>query len=60
MMRYLVGIDVNLAFGAAANGAAVSLSKPPVHVTDPAHQAGESRGGPAAGQIRVSPASAGR
>ncbi|KUL62417.1 telomere-associated protein Tap [Streptomyces sp. NRRL S-1521] len=35
MQRHLVGIDVNLAFGAAANGAAVGLSSPPVHVTDP-------------------------
>ena len=36
MKRYLVGIDVNLAFGAAANGAVVGLSTPPEHVTDPA------------------------
>ncbi|WP_086564773.1 telomere-associated protein Tap [Streptomyces africanus] len=35
MGRYLVGIDVNLAFGAAANGAVVGLATPPVHVTDP-------------------------
>ncbi|MEV5428071.1 helix-turn-helix domain-containing protein [Streptomyces sp. NPDC052701] len=35
MRRFLVGIDVNLAFGAAANGAVVGLSRPPVHVTDP-------------------------
>ncbi|MEV7871429.1 helix-turn-helix transcriptional regulator [Streptomyces sp. NPDC088124] len=35
MQRYLVGIDVNLAFGAAANGAVVGLSSPPEHVTDP-------------------------
>ncbi|GGR64953.1 telomere-associated protein Tap [Streptomyces aurantiogriseus] len=35
MQRYLVGIDVNLAFGAAANGAVVGLATPPVHVTDP-------------------------
>jgi hypothetical protein len=35
MRRYLVGIDVNLAFGAAANGAVVGLATPPVHVTDP-------------------------
>ncbi|WP_031029900.1 telomere-associated protein Tap [Streptomyces albus] len=35
MQRYLVGIDVNLAFGAAANGAVVGLASPPVHVTDP-------------------------
>lgn len=36
MRRHLVGIDVNLAFGAAANGAVVGLATPPVHVTDPA------------------------
>ncbi|GEC02392.1 transcriptional regulator [Streptomyces spinoverrucosus] len=36
MRRYLVGIDVNLAFGAAANGVVVGLSQPPVHVTRPA------------------------
>lgn len=35
MQRYLVGIDVNLAFGAAANGAVVGLASPPVHVTRP-------------------------
>ncbi|AYN43126.1 XRE family transcriptional regulator [Streptomyces dangxiongensis] len=35
MRRCLVGIDVNLAFGAAANGAVVGLASPPVHVTDP-------------------------
>ncbi|GGT16121.1 telomere-associated protein Tap [Streptomyces chromofuscus] len=35
MRRYLVGIDVNLAFGAAANGVVVGLSRPPVHVTNP-------------------------
>ncbi|MBV7700150.1 helix-turn-helix domain-containing protein [Streptomyces sp. TRM70350] len=35
MRRYLVGIDVNLAFGAAANGVVVGLSQPPVHVTHP-------------------------
>ncbi|MFJ7149100.1 telomere-associated protein Tap [Streptomyces sp. NPDC100445] len=35
MKRHLVGIDVNLAFGAAANGAVVGLASPPVHVTDP-------------------------
>ncbi|MEV5433182.1 helix-turn-helix transcriptional regulator [Streptomyces sp. NPDC052701] len=35
MQRYLVGIDVNLAFGAAANGAVVGLASPPVHVTSP-------------------------
>ncbi|MCH0573082.1 helix-turn-helix domain-containing protein [Streptomyces sp. MUM 136J] len=36
MQRYLVGIDVNLAFGAAANGAVVGLAASPVHVTNPA------------------------
>ncbi|MGC0344369.1 telomere-associated protein Tap [Streptomyces sp. SLBN-8D4] len=35
MQRHLVGIDVNLAFGAAANGAVVGLASPPVHVTRP-------------------------
>ncbi|MEU5099763.1 helix-turn-helix transcriptional regulator [Streptomyces sp. NPDC020996] len=35
MRRHLVGIDVNLAFGAAANGAVVGLASPPVHVTRP-------------------------
>ncbi|ROQ23586.1 telomere-binding protein Tap [Streptomyces sp. PanSC19] len=35
MKRYLVGIDVNLAFGAAANGAVVGLATPPEHVTSP-------------------------
>ncbi|MFB6850758.1 helix-turn-helix domain-containing protein [Streptomyces sp. NPDC056373] len=35
MQRYLVGLDVNLAFGAAANGAVVGLATPPEHVTDP-------------------------
>ncbi|WP_060888750.1 telomere-associated protein Tap, partial [Streptomyces scabiei] len=39
MQRYLVGIDVNLAFGAAANGAVVGLATPPVHVTKPAFDA---------------------
>ncbi|MFF1282883.1 telomere-associated protein Tap [Streptomyces sp. NPDC058299] len=39
MKRYLVGIDVNLAFGAAANGAVVGLASPPVHVTDPVFDA---------------------
>ncbi|MFE9498863.1 telomere-associated protein Tap [Streptomyces collinus] len=39
MRRHLVGIDVNLAFGAAANGAVVGLAAPPVHVTDPAFDA---------------------
>ncbi|MFF7115407.1 telomere-associated protein Tap [Streptomyces albogriseolus] len=35
MQRYLVGLDVNLAFGAAANGAVVGLASPPVHVNRP-------------------------
>ncbi|MFJ7898750.1 telomere-associated protein Tap [Streptomyces anthocyanicus] len=35
MQGHLVGLDVNLAFGAAANGAVVGLSSPPVHVTSP-------------------------
>ncbi|GCB53519.1 helix-turn-helix transcriptional regulator [Streptomyces sp. NL15-2K] len=35
MKRCLVGLDVNLAFGAAANGAVVGLASPPVHVTQP-------------------------
>ncbi|MES4906069.1 MULTISPECIES: telomere-associated protein Tap [unclassified Streptomyces] len=35
MKRFLVGIDVNLAFGAAANGAVVGLATPPVHVVNP-------------------------
>ncbi|MFI2437379.1 telomere-associated protein Tap [Streptomyces sp. NPDC018693] len=39
MQRYLVGIDVNLAFGAAANGAVVGLASPPVHVTNPVFDA---------------------
>ncbi|MEW2435998.1 helix-turn-helix domain-containing protein [Streptomyces caniferus] len=39
MKRYLVGLDVNLAFGAAANGAAVGLASPPVHVTKPVFDA---------------------
>ncbi|MFF8953214.1 telomere-associated protein Tap [Streptomyces sp. NPDC014940] len=39
MKRYLVGIDVNLAFGAAANGAVVGLASPPVHVTNPVFDA---------------------
>ncbi|MEU1407986.1 helix-turn-helix transcriptional regulator [Streptomyces sp. NPDC005728] len=39
MKRHLVGIDVNLAFGAAANGAVVGLASPPVHVTGPAFDA---------------------
>ncbi|MER6279655.1 helix-turn-helix domain-containing protein [Streptomyces sp900105245] len=37
--RHLVGLDVNLAFAATANGAVVGLSSPPVHVTDPAFDA---------------------
>ncbi|MGV9563798.1 telomere-associated protein Tap [Streptomyces sp. NPDC003480] len=36
MKRCLVGIDVNLAFGAAANGAVVGLATPPEHITHPA------------------------
>ncbi|MCQ0003283.1 telomere-associated protein Tap [Streptomyces sudanensis] len=39
MKRHLVGIDVNLAFGAAANGAVVGLASPPVHVTNPVFDA---------------------
>ncbi|MFJ1862912.1 hypothetical protein ACIOHA_37080 [Streptomyces anulatus] len=35
MQRHLVGVDVNLAFGAAANGAVVGLDAPPEHVTQP-------------------------
>ncbi|MGW5068332.1 telomere-associated protein Tap [Streptomyces cyaneofuscatus] len=35
MQSHLVGIDVNLAFGAAANGAVVGLDSPPEHVTRP-------------------------
>ncbi|MGW5925915.1 telomere-associated protein Tap [Streptomyces anulatus] len=35
MQPHLVGIDVNLAFGAAANGAVVGLDAPPEHVTHP-------------------------
>ncbi|WP_437441402.1 telomere-associated protein Tap [Streptomyces aureus] len=36
MRRQLVGIDVNMAFAAGANGAVVGLATPPVHVTNPA------------------------
>lgn len=39
LQRHLVGIDVNLAFGAAANGAVVGLATPPVHVARPAFDA---------------------
>lgn len=39
MQPYLVGLDVNLAFGAAANGAVVGLASPPVHVSDPVFDA---------------------
>ncbi|MEU7412889.1 helix-turn-helix transcriptional regulator [Streptomyces sp. NPDC042638] len=39
MKRYLVGLDVNLAFAAGANGAVVGLASPPVHVTEPAFDA---------------------
>ncbi|MGW7231156.1 telomere-associated protein Tap [Streptomyces cyaneofuscatus] len=35
MQPHLVGIDVNLAFGAAANGAVVGLDAHPEHVTAP-------------------------
>ncbi|MGW2282665.1 telomere-associated protein Tap [Streptomyces sp. NPDC001770] len=35
MQPHLVGIDVNLAFGTAANGAVVGLDSPPQHVTHP-------------------------
>lgn len=35
MQPHLVGVDVNLAFGAAANGAVVGLDSPPQHVTGP-------------------------
>ena len=35
MQPHLVGVDVNLAFGAAANGAVVGLDSPPGHVTNP-------------------------
>jgi hypothetical protein len=35
MRRHLVGIDVNMAFAAASNGAIVGLAQPPVHVTAP-------------------------
>ncbi|MER6330534.1 helix-turn-helix transcriptional regulator [Streptomyces sp. NPDC001034] len=36
MRRHLVGIDVNLAFAAGANGAVVGLASPPEHVDRPA------------------------
>ncbi|MEV6116220.1 helix-turn-helix domain-containing protein [Streptomyces sp. NPDC052109] len=39
LRRYVVGIDVNLAFGAAANGAVVGLAAPPVHVSKPVFDA---------------------
>ncbi|MEU1012296.1 helix-turn-helix transcriptional regulator [Streptomyces sp. NPDC005890] len=39
MRRYLVGLDVNLAFGAGANGAVLGLASPPVHVARPAFDA---------------------
>ncbi|MFI1815193.1 telomere-associated protein Tap [Streptomyces sp. NPDC020422] len=39
MKRHLVGIDVNMAFAAGANGAIVGLATPPVHVTNPAFDA---------------------
>ncbi|MEU6547910.1 helix-turn-helix transcriptional regulator [Streptomyces sp. NPDC046859] len=39
MKGYLVGLDVNLAFAAGANGAVVGLASAPVHVTRPAFDA---------------------
>ncbi|MEU9608507.1 helix-turn-helix domain-containing protein [Streptomyces sp. NPDC048057] len=39
MRRHLVGIDVNMAFAASANGAVVGLATAPVHVTNPAFDA---------------------
>ncbi|MEU7429212.1 helix-turn-helix transcriptional regulator [Streptomyces sp. NPDC040750] len=36
MKRHLVGLDVNLAFAAGANGAVVGLASPPEHVDRPA------------------------
>ncbi|MCW7991180.1 transcriptional regulator, partial [Streptomyces platensis subsp. clarensis] len=39
MKRHLVGIDVNMAFAASANGAVVGLATPPVHVTHPVFDA---------------------
>ncbi|WP_282694605.1 helix-turn-helix domain-containing protein [Streptomyces sp. CC208A] len=36
LKSHLVGIDVNMAFGAAANGAVIGLARPPVHATAPA------------------------
>ncbi|MFF0451106.1 telomere-associated protein Tap [Streptomyces sp. NPDC004609] len=39
MRRHLVGIDVNMAFAASANGAVVGLATPPIHVTNPAFDA---------------------
>lgn len=35
MGSHLVGIDVNMAFAAAANGAVVGLATPPVHTVNP-------------------------
>lgn len=35
MRSHLVGIDVNMAFAAAANGAVVGLATPPVHTVNP-------------------------
>ncbi|MFJ3658831.1 telomere-associated protein Tap, partial [Streptomyces nigra] len=40
MKPHLVGLDVNLAFAAGANGAVVGLASPPVHVTRPAFDPG--------------------
>ncbi|MFG3489995.1 telomere-associated protein Tap [Streptomyces sp. NPDC047972] len=39
MRRHLVGIDVNMAFAASANGAVVGLATPPIHVTNPVFDA---------------------
>lgn len=39
MQQHLVGLDVNLAFGAAANGAVVGLASPPMHVNRPVFDA---------------------
>ncbi|MEU7428782.1 helix-turn-helix transcriptional regulator [Streptomyces sp. NPDC040750] len=40
MKRHLVGLDVNLAFAAGANGAVVGLASPPEHVDRPEFDAG--------------------
>ncbi|WP_460036898.1 telomere-associated protein Tap [Streptomyces cavourensis] len=39
MRRYLVGIDVNMAFAASSNGAVVGLATPSAHVTHPVFDA---------------------